>query len=80
VDRIEPPAAEIAVVATGKQLLQLTLSGGMTAYFDMSLVSRPGEYEYDLDLGDLYDIDPSEFRSVTILNGNHFKIAVKSKA
>jgi hypothetical protein len=80
VERIEPQSAEISVLATGKQLLQLSLSGGLTAYFDMTLVTRPGEYEYDLSLSDLYDIDVSEYRSVTILNGNHFKIAVKPRA
>ncbi|OGC93425.1 MAG: hypothetical protein A2W25_02290 [candidate division Zixibacteria bacterium RBG_16_53_22] len=79
IEQIDPRAAQVSVIATGKQLLQLSLSGGVTAYVDMSLVTRPGEYEYDLNLIDLYDIDVSEFRSVTIINGNHFKIAVKSR-
>jgi YbbR domain-containing protein len=79
VEQIEPRTAEVSVIASGKQLLQLSLSGGVTAYIDMSLVTRPGEYEYNLNPADLYDIDISEFRSVTIINGNHFKIAVKSR-
>jgi hypothetical protein len=80
VERIDPPSGEVAVIGTGKQLLQLSLSGGLTAYFDLTLVSQPGEYDYELKVANLYDIDVSEFRSVTIINGNHFKIAVKSRA
>lgn len=79
VARIDPVVAQVSIIGSGKQLLQLSLSG-ITAYFDMSLVTRPGEYEYDLTPSHLYDIDLSEYRSVTIINESHFKIAIKSKA
>jgi hypothetical protein len=80
IENITPGAAEVSIIASGKQLLQLTLSGGVIAYFDLSWVTRPGQYEYALGLTNLYDIDVSEYRSVTILNGNHFTVAVKSRA
>lgn len=80
IEKVDPGTAEIAIIASGKQLLQLALSGGVIAYFDFSLVTRPGEYEYDLGLSDLHDIDISEYRSVTLISGNHFRIAVKPRA
>jgi hypothetical protein len=80
IERIEPRHAQVSIIASGKQLLRLTLSGGLTAYFNLALVTRPGEYEYDLGLADLRDIDVSEFRSVAFINGNHIKVAIRSKA
>src|SRR4030065_1014472 len=44
IEQIDPRAAQVSVIATGKQLLQLSRSGGGTAYVDMALVTRPGQY------------------------------------
>lgn len=79
VEDIQPPSAAVSVVASGKQLLQLTLSGGVTAYIDLSFISRPGQYEYSINSSNLYDVDASSFRNLTFVGSNQFTITVKSR-
>jgi YbbR domain-containing protein len=78
VEKIEPPDASVSIVATGKQILQLMLSGGTKAYIDLSFVSRPGQYEYSVNLSNLYDVDPSAYHNLTFISGNQFTITIKT--
>ena len=77
---IEPSQVEISFIGTGKQLLQLMLSGKMRLKLDFSLISRPGEYDEAMKPSDLFDIDISSFRSVTLTSGDHCLVIVKSKS
>ncbi len=79
VQNIEPSSAAVSVIGTGKQILQLMLSGGPKAYLDLAFVSRPGQYEYSINTTNLRDLDPSAFRGVTFIGGNQFVITVKSR-
>ncbi len=79
VESIEPPTTAISTVATGKQLLQLMLSGGVRAYINLSNVFAPGQYEYTINLSNLHDIDVSVYRGLTIVGGDHFVITVKPR-
>ena len=80
VETVNPRSTDVSVLGTGKQLLQLMFSGGLRAHIDLTLVSRPGVYEYDLSVSDFYNIDVSSFRSIAILGGNHFKVAIRSRS
>jgi hypothetical protein len=75
-----PETTGVSVIGTGKQLLQLVSAGGITAYLDLSAISRPGRYEYDLGLANLYDMDVSSFRNITFVSDNHFVIQIRVKA
>jgi YbbR domain-containing protein len=79
VEAIDPAAADVSVIGTGKELLQLMLSGGLKARIDVSPVSRPGVYDYEFGLANLYNVDVSSFKNMTILSGNHLKLVVKSR-
>jgi YbbR domain-containing protein len=80
VESIEPATTAVSTVATGKQLLQLMLSGGLIAYIDLSNVLGPGQYEYTINLSSLHDIDISVYRGLTFVGGEHFVITVKPRA
>jgi hypothetical protein len=79
VENIESPALAISTVATGKQLLQLMLSGGARAYIDLSAISRPGQYDFTISLSDLYDIDVSTYRGLNLIGPDHLVVTVKSR-
>jgi YbbR domain-containing protein len=79
VETIEPKTTRVSVIGTGKQLLQLMLSGGVEAYLDLSLVTRPGAYEQDIKTSNLYELDSSSYRSVNIVGGEHFVVTIKPK-
>jgi YbbR domain-containing protein len=79
VENIEPATTAVSTVATGKQLLQLMLSGGIRAYINLSNVFGPGQYEYTINLSNLHDIDVSVYRGLTIVGGDHFVITVKPR-
>ena len=79
VQDISPASTDISVVANGKQLLQLMLSSGVTAYVDLSFVSRPGQYEYSINLTNLHDVDASGFRGATFIGPTQFVVTVKPR-
>jgi hypothetical protein len=76
VSDIGPASTDVSIVATGKQLIQLMLSGGATAYIDLSFISHPGQYEYTVKPTNLYDIDPSSYHSVTFVGPTQFVVTV----
>ena len=80
VEAVDPRSADVSVLGTGKQILQLMFSGGLRAHIDLTLVSRPGVYEYDLSISNLYNIDVSAFESIAILGGSHVKVAIRSRS
>jgi hypothetical protein len=79
VKTIDPPITRVSVIGTGKQLLQLTISGGLTAYIDLSQITKPGIDEHEVTPSDFYDVDISSFRSVAFISENHLKIDIGSK-
>jgi len=79
VQDISPASTDISVVATGKQLLQLMLSDGLTAYIDLSFVSRPGQYEYTINSSNLHDVDASGFRNLTFIGPIKFVVTVRPR-
>jgi YbbR domain-containing protein len=79
VQDISPASTDISVVATGKQLLQLMLSDGLTAYIDLSFVSRPGQYEYTISSSNFHDVDASSFRSATFIGPTKFVVTVRPR-
>lgn len=79
IDSIAPLATKVSIIGTGKQILQLMVSGGITAYVDLSMITRPGVYEHEVIPADLYDIDVSALRSVALISNNHIKIDIGPK-
>jgi YbbR domain-containing protein len=79
VDDISPASSDVSVVATGKELLHLMASGGVTAYIDLSFISRPGQYAYTINNAGLHDIDPSSFKSVTFIGPTQISVTVKPR-
>lgn len=79
IETIEPGATRVSVVGSGKQLLQLMVTGGVSVYLDLSLVTRPGQYEQTVTVANLYEVDASSFRSVNIIGGDHFTVSVKPR-
>lgn len=79
VQAVEPSAARISFIGTGKQLLQLMAAGGIKIQLNLSYISRPGEYESDITLSDLVGVDLAVFRSATLIDGDHLRIIVKPK-
>jgi YbbR domain-containing protein len=79
IEKLEPGSTRVSVVGTGKQLLQLMFSGGITAYVDLAGISRPGRYEFNLGLSNLYDIESSSFRNITFISENHVVVYIKAK-
>jgi YbbR domain-containing protein len=77
VDDISPASSDVSVAATGKQLLQLMLSGGITAYIDLSFVSKPGQYAYTIGNTGLYDIDASSIHSISFIGPTQVTVTVK---
>ena len=80
VTQIDPSKMEISFIGSGKQLLQLMLSRGVIINMDLSTVTRPGDYEFEINLSELSDVDVSSFRTVTFINGNHLKVVVEPKS
>lgn len=78
-DDIEPDVTRVSVIGNGKQLLQLMLTGGVKVYLDLSSVSSPGQYEETISVSNLYEVDPSAFRSVNIIGGDRFVVSIKSR-
>jgi YbbR domain-containing protein len=79
VDSLNPPTTKVSIIGTGKQILQLMVSGGVTAYVDLSMITRAGAYDHEVTPSDLYDIDISALRSVAFISNNHIKIDISSK-
>ncbi len=80
VTQIDPSKMEISFIGTGKQLLQLMLSRSVIINLDLSNISRPGEYDYNINLSEVSDVDVASFTSVTFINGNRIKIVVEPKS
>ena len=79
-EKVEPANTRISIIGTGKQILQLMVSGGITSYIDLAGVSRPGYYEFDLGIPSLYDLDASEYRNITFISENHIVVYIKAKS
>jgi hypothetical protein len=54
-------------------------SGGVTAYVDLAGITRPGRYEFDLGISNLYDIESSAFRNITFISENRVVVYIKAK-
>lgn len=79
IEKIEPTSTRVSVIGSGKQILQLMFSGGVTAYVDLAGISRPGRYEFDLGISNLYDIESSAFRNITFISENRIVVYIKAK-
>jgi YbbR domain-containing protein len=79
VDKIEPPAVEVTIVGTGKQLALLDLTKKPKIRIDLSTMNEAGTYEYDITLKEIYDIDPYEYSSVDFPSGDHCSVSIKRK-
>jgi YbbR domain-containing protein len=79
IEKIEPTSTRVSVIGSGKQILQLMFSGGVTAYVDLAGISRPGRYEFDLGISNLYDIESSAFRNITFISENRVVVYIKAK-
>jgi len=79
VDRIEPPAAEIMIIGTGKQLALLALSRKPKIRIDLSSIKEAGTYKYDITPLEIYNIDPYEFAVVDFPSGDHCSVSIKRK-
>jgi len=80
IEKIEPLSTRVSVIGSGKQLLQIMFSGGVTAYIDLAGITRPGRYEFNLNLSNLYDIESSAYRNITFISENHVVIYIKAKS
>jgi hypothetical protein len=79
IEKIEPTSTRVSVIGSGKQILQLMFSGGVTAYVDLAGITRPGRYEFDLGISNLYDIESSAFRNITFISENRVVVYIKAK-
>lgn len=79
IEKIEPTSTRVSVIGSGKQILQLMFSGGVTAYVDLAGISRPGRYEFNLGISNLYDIESSAFRNITFISENRVVVYIKAK-
>ncbi len=80
IQTLDPPAAKLSILGSGKQLIQIMLSKGIIIQLDLSHIIAPGEYEYNIAPSELTDIDVAALRNVTFLNGNRIKITVGPKS
>lgn len=79
VENIEPPAAEITIIGTGKQLALLGLARNPKIRIDLSSIKEAGTYRYDITLLEIYNIDPYEYASVDFPSGDHCSVSIKRK-
>ncbi len=79
VDRIEPQAAELAIIGTGKQLAILGLTNKPRIRIDLSSIKEAGTYRHDITLLEIYNIDPYEYISVDFPSGDHCSVSIKRK-
>jgi hypothetical protein len=80
ISQIDPPKIDVSYTGSGKQLLQLMISGNILINMDLSLVTRPGEYEFDLTPSEISSVDVSAFRNVTFLGSNRIKVVIEPKS
>ena len=79
IEKLEPLSTRVSVVGTGKQILQMMFSGGVTAYIDLAGITRPGSYEFNLGISNLYDIESSAYRNITFISENRVVVTIKAK-
>jgi YbbR domain-containing protein len=79
VEQIEPPAAEILIAGTGKQLAYLSAANKPKIRIDLSAIDEPGDYKYDISPLEIYTIDPYEYSGIKFASGNRCSFSVRRK-
>ena len=79
-NQIDPPKLNVSFIGTGKQLMQMMLSENVLIQLDLSPVTRPGEYDFDLTPSEISNVDVAAFRNVTFLGSNRIRVVIEPKS
>lgn len=79
VEYSEPKFIDIAVTATGKQLISLSFSDDLKMKIDLSNIDTPRLYEHICKIDDIYPLDHHRYSVISFPNGDICKISIKYK-
>jgi len=79
VEKTDPEFMDIAVTATGKQLISLSFSEELKLKIDLSHIDSPRSYKHTCVPLEVYPKDHNQYRDLSFPNGDLCRISIKYK-